>query len=78
MKRCEKDAIKDIKHICDLYGVSMLDMFKMFGIIDNDIMRVNHTIAKVRTLIKILLEKYRYWDHGLRKELEKKGLEKVR
>lgn len=78
MKRCEKDAIKEIKHTCSLYGVSMLDMFKMFGIIDADTKQVNNTIAKVRALVKILLEKYRYWDYGLRAELENRGLKLVR
>ena len=70
MKRCEKDAIKEIKTICRRYNIEMLEMFKMFGIIDKDASQVNNVVAKMRRLVSMLLDKHKYWDHGLRAELE--------
>ena len=70
MKRCEKEAIKEIKTICLHFNIEMLEMFKMFGIIDKDARQVNNVVAKVRRLVNMLLKKYKYWDHGLRAELE--------
>lgn len=72
MKRCEKDAIKEIKAICHFFGVDMIDMFKMFDIIDKDASQVNNIVAKMRRLVSMLLKKYNHWDVGLKLELEEK------
>ena len=77
MKKYEKEAINEVRAICKNHNIEMLDMFKMFGIIDSNTNQVNNKIAKVRALVKILMTKYNYWNYGLEKELEAKGFKSV-